>query len=165
MGEFVKIVGAGSMVLAPVCFGVADEMQLVAVSNDNQVGLTDGWGEQQAVAQTHSVAAHLGLFQASSWLFLAGALLTIPAAAAVWRLTVRRSPVWAWAGAVLATLGVMGQLVHLVLNYGLQQAYATGFDPSMGYQLDKMLQNQLFIDAMFGPFVFMMIAPIVQAIG
>ena len=72
MGRFVRIVGAASMVLTPVCFGIADEMQLVAVNNDNQVGLTAGWGEKQAVAQTESVAAHLALFQTSSWLFLAG---------------------------------------------------------------------------------------------
>jgi drug/metabolite transporter (DMT)-like permease len=165
MGGFVRIVGAAGMVLAPVCFGIADEMQLVAVNNDNQVGLSTGWGEAQAVAQTQSVAAHLTLFQAASWLFLAGALLTIPAALAIWRLTVRRSPAWAWAGAALAILAVMGQIAHLVLNYGLQQAYATGFDPGMGYQLDQMLQSQLFIDAMFGPFLFTMIAPVVQAIG
>src|ERR1700712_4946420 len=108
MGRFVRITGAASMVLVPVCIGIADEMQLVAVNNDNQVGLTAGWGEKQAVAQTESVAAHLALFQTSSWLFLAGALLTIPAALAIWRLSVGRSPAWAWAGVALATLGVMG---------------------------------------------------------
>jgi hypothetical protein len=165
MGGFVRIGGAASMVLAPVCCGIADEMQLVAVSNDDQVGLTTGWGQTQAVAQTQSVAAHLSLFQISAWLFLAAALLTIPAALAIWRLTVRRSPAWGWAGAVLAFLGVMGQLVNVVWHFGLEQAYATGFDPSAGYQLDQMLENQLLIDAMFGPFILMFLAPIVQAIG
>lgn len=165
MSRFLQVTGAASLVLAPVCFGIADEMRLVAVDIDNQVGLAAEWGEAQVVAQTHSVAAHLALFQTSSWLFLAGALLTIPAAVAIWHLTVGRSPAWAWAGVVMATLGVMGQLVHLVLNFGLQQAFATGFDPSMGYQLGQMLENQLFIKVMFGPFLLLMIAPVVQAIG
>lgn len=139
MGGFVRTIGAASMMLWPVCFGIADEMQPVATGHDDQVGLVSEWGQAQAVAQTAAVATHLGLFQASSWLLLAAALLTVLAALAVWHLTVTRAPTWAWTGAVLAILGVIGQLAHLVLNYGLQQAYAAGFDPVSGYQLDQIL--------------------------
>ena len=165
MGRFERGIGAASIALWPLCFGVADGLRLIAIGDGDQVGDGGVSRQQQAVAETGSVAAHLVLFQVVSWLFLAAALLTVPAALSIWSLSVGRSRAWAWTGVVMAMLGVVGQLVHVVVEFGLQQAYASGFDATAGFTLDQLLQHQVFVSVMFAPFFLVVLAPIVQAIG
>jgi hypothetical protein len=117
------------------------------------------------VAQVSAIAEHSGQFAAASWLFLLGALLTIPALLAIWSISVGRSTRWAWTGAVLAMLGVIGQVVHLALYFALQQAYATELGGEIGFKLDTALEDVPFAMAIFMPFFLSFLAPVPQAIG
>jgi hypothetical protein len=165
MGRIIRAVGAASIVAAPLAIGIGDQVRMSAEGGGEQVGVVQEWGQDQAVAQVSAIAEHSGQFAAASWLFLLGALLTIPALLGIWSISVGRSSRWAWTGAVLAMLGVIGQVVHLALYFALQQAYAAGLGGELGYEVDSALEQVPFAMVIFMPFFLSFLAPIPQSIG
>lgn len=149
MGRKAQVLGGLTVVAVPLAIGIGDQLRMAAESaNDlNVVAGDDLIGE--TTRQLASVDAQLELFQAASWLFYAAALLTIPALVTIWWLSVDRSPRWAWTGATLATIGVIGQTVHLTGYFGLMQVTSQWADLEQAARLHVALDSNVFVGAMF----------------
>jgi hypothetical protein len=164
MGRFARTVGAVSIVAAPVLLGAADVLRMTS-EHGTGVGAVGESGEAEVLAQSAAIARNLALYEVAAWLALAGALVTIPAVAAIWALSQDRSRIWAWSGLVLGVLGVFGQAVHLVGYYAHQLLFATDIEPAVGSQISTALESQPYFTVLFIPFFFVMLAYIPQAIG
>ena len=167
MGHNARILGGLSVVAAPLAVGIGDQLRMAAEHN-NDLGIVSGDDLlAETTDQLASVHANLGLFQAASWFFYAAALLTIPALVTIWWLSVGRSPRWAWAGASMAAVGVIGQTVHLTGYFGLMQVTSKAADLEQAAQLHVALDENAFVGALFFiPFLLCSLGCFVpQAIG
>ena len=165
MGRFARTVGAVSIVAAPVLVGAADLLRMMSEQATDEVGTVGESGGAEVLAQSAAIARNLALYEGAAWLALAGALVTIPAVAAIWALSKDRSRAWAWSGLVLGVLGVFGQTVHLVGYYAHQLLFATDVEPAVGSQISTALESQPYFTVLFIPFFFAMLAYIPQAVG
>lgn len=165
MGRTARIVGGASIVLAPLAAGVADQARMAA-EPPASVGVVDtDFGVEAAVATLDSVAENQGLFLLGGSLSYAAALLSIAALVAIWRLAVQGSPRWAWAGAVLAALGVAGQLVHLVAFYGMYLVAARQDDRASIARFLVDAEQTPFVLVLFAPFFLALLCVLPQAVG
>lgn len=164
MARIAQVVGGGSMVLAPLLAGTGGALAIASRPAES-VGVVDTeWGVEAQLADLTTIAENEGLFALSGYCFYAAALLAIPALVSVWRLSVGRSPRWAWAGVVMAALGAVGQVVHL--GYWGQNLAGAGFsDQRAAAEFLVFLDGTPFVLATFVPFLIGLLAPIVQAVG
>jgi hypothetical protein len=154
-----KVVLGASIVLAPLTLGTADQLRMRVMPPDGE------YGEATVVAMLESVAANATTWTAVSYLIYVGLFLSIGAMLAIWRLSVDRAPRWAWAGVVLAGLGVIGQAVHLMGHFALLGAFATHEDPAVAAELYLQVEEYGFALALFVPFLIGLLAIIPQAVG
>ncbi|MGY1915853.1 hypothetical protein [Blastococcus sp. SYSU DS0973] len=158
--------GAGSIVAAPLLIGLGDQVRMAEVDRSASAGMVDtGYGPEQAAQYLEQVAANSGAFAAAGALTYAGALLLVPALLTIWRLSVGGAPRWAWAGAVLAALGVLGHMVHLQGYYGTNLAVAPFADQPWAGELMIGLEGSPFALALFLPFLVGWLAFLPQAVG
>ncbi|MFP5372965.1 MAG: hypothetical protein ACLGI3_19795 [Actinomycetes bacterium] len=164
MAGIAQVVGGGSMVLAPLLAGTGGALA-IASRPPESVGVVDTeWGVEAQLADLVAIADNQALFALSGYCFYAAAVLAIPALVAGWRLTVQRSPRWAWAGAVMGALGVVGQVTHL--GYWAQTLAAADFaDQRAAAEFLVFLDGTPFVLAVFAPFLLGLLAPVVQAVG
>lgn len=164
MARIAQVVGGGSMLLAPLLAGTGGALA-IASRPPESVGVVDTeWGVEAQLADLVAIADNQALFALSGYCFYAAAVLAIPALVGVWRLTVPRSPRWAWAGAVVAALGVVGQVAHL--GYWAQTLAAADFaDQRAAAEFLVFLDSTPFILAFVVPFLLGLLAPAVQAMG
>jgi hypothetical protein len=161
-----RIVAGASIVLAPLCFGIADQVRMVADPPDTVGMVNPDYGVETAAASLANIQANPTPFLAASWIGYAGVLLTIVALVAIWSLAVGRAPRWAWAGAVIATLGAFGQTVHLASYFGLSQVLAGQDDLTAAAGIMIAAEENAFFMALFVPFILgMLLAAIVQVIA
>lgn len=164
MARIAQVVGGGSMVLAPLVAGIGGALAIASRPEESAGVVDTEWGVETQLADLTTIADNQGLFALSGYCFLSAALLAIPALVAVWRLSVQRSARWAWAGAVVATLGVVGQVVHL--GYWAQNLAAADFaDQRAAAEFLVFMDGTPFVLATFVPFFFGLLAPIVQGVG
>lgn len=153
-----------SVLLMPVAFAAGDLLRMYAIASP----ASDAAGEDElrrTMAEFAAVQAHRGTYELASWLFYAGAVLTIPMVLVLWRLAVDGSRRWAWAGATLGTLFVVGQFAHLLGEFGATLGFAASADPEAARFALEWHSNG-FSSAVVAPFVIgIMLAPIVQAIA
>lgn len=160
-----RIIGGVSVVLAPLLLGIADQVRMVADPPDG-AGMVGEYGVEEAAASLATIHANRPTFVAASYLFYVAMLLTIPAVIAIWRASVTRAPRWAWAGAVLGTMFVLGQVVHLVGHFGMSQVFAAYPDLQVAAELTLAAESNTFIMTMFVPLYLLgLLAAIPQAIG
>ena len=148
MGQTARVLGGVSVVAAPLTIGIGDQLRMAA-EHDASVAPSSGGAIDDTVQQLANVHSNLALFQTASWFFYLAALLTIPALVTIWWLSVGRSPRWAWAGATMAAIGVVGQTVHLTAYFGLLQVGATSGDIEQAARLQESLESNVFIGALF----------------
>jgi hypothetical protein len=148
MGQTARVLGGVSLVAAPLALGIGDQLRMAA-ENDASVAITASGAITDTTRQLASIHDHLGAFQAASWLFYLAAVLTIPALVTIWWLSVGRSPRWAWAGATMAAIGVIGQTVHLTAYFGLMQVTASSWDLEAAARLQDSLEANAFLGALF----------------
>jgi hypothetical protein len=165
MGRTTRFVGGASIVLAPLAWGVADQLRMAAEPPAKAGVIDTEHGVESVLADLTAISANEGLFIAAASLAYAGALLTIPALLAIWRLSVDRSPRWAWTGAVMAVLGVAGQMVHVMSYQGLMLAALRHEDRKAAAQFIVDAESTPFVLALFAPFFFTLLCAVPQAIG
>ncbi|WP_324273544.1 hypothetical protein [Blastococcus brunescens] len=83
----------------------------------------------------------------------------------IWRVSVGGSPRWAWAGAVLVTLGVLGHMVHLQGYYATNLAVAEFAGQPWTGELMTALEREPFSLALFLPFLVGWLGFVPQAVG
>jgi len=165
MGRFARIVGAVSIIAAPVLLGAADELRMFSEQATGEVGIVTESGEAEALAQFAAIARNMSMYEGAAWLAFAGVLLSIPAAAAMWALAKDRSRIWAWTGLVLGVLGIVGQVVHLVGYYAHQLLFASAIDPAIGLRVANALEEQAYFAVLFIPFFFAYLAYVPQTVA
>ncbi|MFA9446700.1 hypothetical protein [Egicoccus sp. AB-alg6-2] len=165
MGRTVRIVGGASIVLAPLLFGIGDQVRMVA-DPPTEAGIVGEYGIEEATASLAMINANRATFVVASYLFYVAMLLTIPALLAIWRISVARAPRWAWTGAVLAMLFALGQVVHLVGHFAMSQVFAAHDDLTTAAELTLAAESNAFIMALFVPLYLVgLLATIPQAVG
>ena len=166
MGRKATWFGAGSILAAPLLIGLGDQLRMAEVDRSASAGLVDTeYGAEQAAQYLEQVAASPGAFAAAGALTYAGALLLIPALVTVWRMSVAGSPRWAWAGAVMATLGVLGHMVHLQGYYVTNLALGPFADQPWAGELMIALESEPLGLALFLPYFLAWLCFLPQAIG
>ena len=166
MGRKATWFGAGSIVAAPVLIGLGDQVRMAGVDRSSSAGMVDTeYGPQQAVQYLEQVAAAPGAFAAAGALTYAGALLLVPALVTVWRVSVAGSPRWAWTGAVMATLGVLGHMVHLQGYYATNLALGAFADQPWAGELIIALEREPLGLALFLPYFLAWLCFVPQAVG
>jgi hypothetical protein len=164
MAHIAQVVGGGSMVLAPLLAGTGGALAIASRPAESVGVVNTEWGVEAQLADLTTIAENEGLFALSGYCVYAAALLAIPALVSVWRLSVGRSPRWAWAGVVMAALGAVGQVVHL--GYWAQNLAGADFsDQRAAAEFLVFLDGTPFVLAAFVPFLIGLLAPIVQAVG
>lgn len=154
-----------SLVLFPATMAVADQLYL-QVSPPDDAGTLSGYGLEEAMADLAAVEAHRGLYELVSYLFLLGALLTIPMTLVMWRLAVGGARRWAWAGAVLGTCSVVGQFVHLFSSFAVYQVFSEVEDRRAVAQILLDWESNTFSMVVFAPYLAgVLLAAPVQAIA
>jgi hypothetical protein len=154
-----RVVLGASIVLAPLTLGIADQLRMSVMPPDGE------YGEAMVVAMMEHVAANAPTWTAVSYLNYGGLFLSIGALLAIWRLSLDRAPRWAWAGVLLAGLGVIGQAVHLMGHFALLGASAAHEDPVVAAELYLLVEGHGFAMALFVPFLIGLLAIIPQAVG
>jgi hypothetical protein len=154
-----KVLLGASIVLAPLILGSADQLRMSVMPPDGE------YGEAVVVAMLESIAANETTWTAVSYLNYVGLFLSIGALLAIWRLSVDRAPRWAWAGVLLAGVGVIGAAVHLMGHFATLGAFATHEDPVVAAGLYLQLEENGFAMALFVPFLLGLLAIIPQAVG
>lgn len=166
MGRKATWFGAGSIVAAPLLIGLGDQLRMAEVEPPASAGMVDTeYGPEQAAQYLEQVAAASGAYAAAGALTYAGALLLVPALVTIWRVSVGGSPRWAWAGAVLATLGVLGHMVHLQGYYGTNLAASDFAGQPWAGELMMAMEREPFSLALFVPFLVGWLATLPQAVG
>jgi hypothetical protein len=94
-----------------------------------------------------------------------GVLLTLPAVLAAWRVAVDRAPRWAWAGAALAMLGVLGEMAHLTGYFAIQGIVSGELDPAIGATVMMATERDPLFLVLFAPFFLALLCVIPQAIA
>jgi hypothetical protein len=165
MGRKTRIVAGASILLAPVLFGVSDQVRMVA-DPPSSLGAVGEYGVTEATASLASINANRGWFVAASYLAYLGTLLLIPALVAIWRLSVDRAPRWAWAGAALAAMYALGEAVHLAGYNAMSLAFSAHDRPEIAAELMLAMESEPFVFALFIPLVLVgFLSAIPQAIG
>ena len=159
MKKRTRVVLAASIVLAPLTFGIGDQLRMRAMPADQEA-----WSDFVA-AMLESVAADSGLWTAASYTFYLAMFLGVAATIAIWRLSVARAPRWAWAGAILGGLGAIGEAVHLTAHFATLGAFASYEDRALAAELYMVLEEHPFAMALFVPFLLGIFALIPQAVG
>jgi hypothetical protein len=159
MKKRIRVVLAASIMLAPLTLGIGDQLRMRVMPPDQ-----DEWSDF-VVAMLGSVAADSGLWTAVSYTFYLAMFLGITATIAIWRLSVARAPRWAWAGAILGGLGVLGEAVHLTAHFATLGAFASYEDPAVAAELYMTLEQHSFAMALFTPYLLGILALIPQAVG
>jgi hypothetical protein len=160
-----RSIGASSIVLVPLLLGIGDQLRMAA-EPPTSLGIADpDYGVAEAAATLASIDANRGLFLAASYLVLLAVLLALPAMLAIWRLSVDGSPRWAWTGATLAALGIIGETVHLAGYFGSSLALSAHHDLEIAAELFVAVGMHPFMIVLFIPFLLGLLAPIPQAIG
>jgi hypothetical protein len=165
MSPVKRLIGASSILLVPLFLGIGDQLRMAAEPPTGLGGVDPEYGVAEAAATLASIDEHRGLFLAASCVVLAAVLLAFPAMLAIWRLEVDRSPRWAWAGAILAALGIIGESVHLVGYFGLSLVFSAFHDPDVAAELFVATGFHPFVIALFIPFLLGVLAPIPQVVG
>jgi hypothetical protein len=164
MGRIPQVVGGASILLVPVLAGTGGALAMLARPPEPAGTIDTDYGVETQLADLSGIAEHPGLFTLAAALFYATALMSVPALVAVWRLSVDRSRRWAWAGAVVATLGVVGQVGHL--GYFGQTLAAVGApDRRAAAEFLVHTDSTPFVLALFLPFLLWLVAPVVQAVA
>jgi hypothetical protein len=159
MKKRTRVVLAASIVLAPLTFGIGDQLRMRVMPPDQ-----DEWNDF-VVAMLERVAADSGLWTAVSYTLYLALFLGITATIAIWRLSVAHAPRWAWAGAILGGLGVLGEAVHLTAHFATLGAFASYEDRAVAAELYLTLEQHPFAMALFIPFLLGIFALIPQAVG
>jgi hypothetical protein len=166
MGRKATWFGAGSMLAAPLLIGLGDQIRMTGVDRSESAGIVDTeYGPEQAAQYLEQVAANAGAFTAAGAMTYAGALLLIPALVTIWHVSVAGSPRWAWAGAVLATLGVLGHMVHLQGYHATNLALRPFADQPLAGDLMMAMEREPFSLALFLPFLVGWLCFVPQAVG
>ncbi|MFA9429200.1 hypothetical protein [Egicoccus sp. AB-alg2] len=160
-----RLIGGMSIVLVPLLFGIGDQLRMAAEPPTGLGSVDPDYGVAEATATLASIDANRGLFLAASYLVLLAVLLSFPAMLAVWRLSVEGAPRWAWVGATLAALGIIGQAVHLAGYFGLSLAFSAFHDLGVAAELFVATGVNSFLIALFVPFLLGLLAPIPQVVG
>jgi hypothetical protein len=165
MGRTAKLIGAAAIVTVPALVAVADELRMAAEGTFS-TGLVDTeYGVDTIVRDLATIEENRGLFELSSALGYAAVLLMIPALLSIWRLAVARSPRWAWAGAVMAALGVCGSMVHLAGYHGSMVTALDLADRTAAAEFMVAMETTPFVIALYAPFFLTLLSPLPQAIG
>ena len=166
MGRKATWFGAGSIVAAPLLIGLGDQIRMAGADRSESAGMVETeYGPEQAAQTLEQVAANAGTFAASGALTYAGALLLIPALVTIWRVSVPGSPRWAWTGAVLATLGVLGHMVHLQGYYATSLALGPFADEPWAGDVVFAMEREPLGLALFLPFFLAWLCFVPQAVG
>ncbi len=165
MGRTTRVIGGASILLAPLAYGISDQVRMVA-DPPTAVGLVGEYGVTEAAATLASIEANRGIFLVASLLAYAAMLFTVPALLAIWRLSVERSPRWAWTGAVLAGMFALGQAVHLIGHFATSLAAAAAEDHTAAAELMLAVENEPLVLALFVPLYLLgLLAAVPQAVG
>jgi hypothetical protein len=165
MGQSTRLVGGASIVLAPLAAGTSDQLRMAAEPPTSAGIANPAFGVESVLANLAAISGNQGLFTTAAVLAYLAALLTIPALLAIWRLSVDVSARWAWTGAVMSALGVVGQVVHLIGYYGLTLTALRQPDREAAAQLIVDAESTPFVIAVFVPFFFALLCAIPQAVG
>jgi hypothetical protein len=152
-----RYVASGVCLLAwPVVLVIADLIRMTADTSDGE----------GTVGVLTAISENLGAFQLAGWLFYLLAVLTIPVTIVLWRLAVDRSPKLAWTGAVLGTMSVVGQFVHLSGYFGTMQALAQQSDLAVAAEMADAQATGGFASVLFAPYLIgLILAPLFQSIA
>jgi hypothetical protein len=164
MTRTARVVGGVSIVLAPLAVGISDQLRMLADPPDAP-GIVGEYGLAQATTSLASIDANRGTFVAASTLLYLATLLMIPALLTIWRLSVQPSRRWAWAGAILATVSVFGNAVHLMSYNTMSLVFAGHHHEPAVMDVWMSAETVPFFAALFAPYVLGLLAPIPQAIG
>ncbi|MGD8199169.1 hypothetical protein ACQE98_00730 [Ornithinimicrobium sp. W1679] len=157
-----RTLAALALIAMPVVVTAGDLLRLGVESATTG----DGSTLTSVVSQLEAVDAHRTSWAVVSWSFYVGALLTIPMTLLLWRLAVGRAPTWAWAGAVLGTCSVIGQVAHLMGYFGSLGALSSLADREAAADAHLALGQDVFSLAVFAPYlVGLLLAPAVQAVA
>jgi hypothetical protein len=160
MKKRTRVTLAASLVLAPLTFGIADQLRMqVMPAQDGE------WGEAYIASMLENIAADSGRWIAVSTTFYVAAFLGLLATFTIWRLAVARAPRWAWTGVILGLLGFFGEAVHLAAHFATLGAFASSQDLATAAELYGTLEADPFAMALFVPFLLGMFAIVPQAIG
>lgn len=141
-------IGAAATIAFPVTIVVADFFRIRGETGS--VG--NGDTVDSVRSQLAAIAANTGSFTLAAWLFYAAALLTIPMVVFLWRVTVDRTPRWAWAAAVLGALAVVGQVAHCMGYFAPHLAHSAG-DHGAGAEAILTLSTTGYSLAVFAPYL------------
>lgn len=164
MRRTTRLVGSTSILLVPVltCIGYLIGIAVYPPTPGGPVN--DAYGAEQALADLAAIEAQRGLYTVNAALVMVVALVSIPSLLAIWRLTVRRSSRWAWAGAVLAGFGVIGGAVHSV-DPGLHLVALEMADRGAAADFLVTTSTHPYVVAIFVPVLLGFLAAPVQAVG
>lgn len=165
MAPAARIIGGASIVLVPLLFVVGDEIRMAIEPAMTGTLVDTGSGAETVLADLAAIEAHRGAFLLVAALSYLGALLHVPLLVVVWRMSVGRSPRWAWAGAVLAAVGVAGQMVHLTGYHGMSLAALEVEDRTAAAEFLATADGVPFVIALFVPYLLGLLAWVPQAFG
>jgi hypothetical protein len=165
MGRAAQVIGGASIVLAPVLMGVADELRMAAEPPESGTLVDSDWGVRSVLASLDVIEQHRGLFLLAGALSYAAVPLVVVALVAIWRASVARSPRWAWAGAIVAALGALGLMVHLLGYYGQTLTALDMADRTAAAEFIVASEGTGLVIAFFVPFFLTLISPLVQGVG
>ena len=164
MGRTTRLIGASSILLAPLLTAVGYLIGIAIYPPTPGGPVNDEYGTDQALADLAAIDEHRGLYALAGALVLVVAMIGIPALLAVWRLTVDRSRRWAWAGAVLAGFGVIGGAVHAV-DPGLHLVALETADRAAAADFLVVTSTHPYVVGIFLPVLIGFLAFPVQAVG
>jgi hypothetical protein len=159
-----RISGGVALVLAPLMFGIADHLRMQAEGDAAVTGSFAEWGPAEAAAQAERIAAAPGALTLAGFATYAALLVTILALVAAWRLAVRRSPLWSWAGAVLAVLGVIG-MISLAVDEAVRAVAVAELGPSAMVDLTFAREADPLSMVLSLPHIFAFLCVVPQAIA
>jgi hypothetical protein len=165
MARTAYVIGGVSIVAAPVLVAIADELRMAAEPPASE-GLVDAeYGVDSILAGLQVIEQNRGLFTVGAVLSYAAVLVLVPSLLAIWRASVGRAPGWAWAGAVMAMLGVTGSMVHVTGYHGSTLTALDFADRTGAAEFMVALESNGFVIALYAPFFLALLCPIPQAIG
>jgi hypothetical protein len=165
MGRIARTVGAASIVLVPALVVIADELRM-SVEPEQTGSLVDAeYGVETVLADLAAIDENRGTFVLAASISYVAVLLTMPLLVAVWRLSVRRAPAWAWTSAVLAALGVCGLIAHTLGYYGFSLAALEVADRTAAAEFLVAAEQVPFVIAVYAPFFLSLLVWLPQAIG
>jgi hypothetical protein len=169
MGRRLRIVAAGSIVLAPLGFGIVDQLRMMSVTPADvgpAVGAVEEYGLEQEVARLAEIQANPGFFTAAATLEYVMFFVAIVAFVAIWRLAVDRAPRWAWAAAGLSTVAAFGLVTHLSSYFGPSMVAAGQEDLTAAAAFLLAMGESPFMLALIVPFLLgTLLTPVVQGIA